>query len=49
MAKKLSKAQKKAMIQKAQEARAKHPQAKSAKSGFESIDEEARKLTGQTK
>ncbi|MFD0896958.1 hypothetical protein [Loigolactobacillus binensis] len=47
MAKKLSKAEKKAMVQKAEEARAKHPKAKTGLSGFETIDEEAKKLSGQ--
>ncbi|MDA5386653.1 hypothetical protein [Loigolactobacillus backii] len=44
MAEKLSKAQKKEMIQKAEEDRAKHPKAKSDISGFETIDKESRKL-----
>ncbi|MBW4803008.1 hypothetical protein MK904_03570 [Loigolactobacillus coryniformis] len=47
MAKKLSKAEKKELIQKAEEARAKHPQPKSAVSGFETIDKEAEKLSGR--
>ncbi|WP_288531028.1 hypothetical protein [uncultured Secundilactobacillus sp.] len=41
---KLSKEQRKAMIQKAEEERAKHPKPKNTKSGFETIDEEAEKL-----
>ncbi|MFQ4157209.1 hypothetical protein ACKE7A_08805 [Lactiplantibacillus argentoratensis] len=45
MAQKLSKEQKKAMIQKAEEERAKHPKKKSSVSGFETIDEDAKKLS----
>ncbi|WP_164848033.1 hypothetical protein [Lacticaseibacillus hulanensis] len=45
MAGKLSKEQRKALIQKAEEDRAKHPVKKDAKSGFAAIDAEADKLT----
>jgi len=45
MAQKLSKEQKKAMIQKAEEERAKHPKKKSGVSCFETIDEDAKKLS----
>jgi len=45
MAQKLSKEQKKAMIQKAEEERAKHPKQKNGVSGFETIDEDAKKLS----
>lgn len=41
---KLSKEQKKAMIEKAEEERAKHPK-KSGVSGFETIDADAKKLS----
>ncbi|TDG75073.1 hypothetical protein [Secundilactobacillus malefermentans] len=43
MAGKVSKADRKAMIEKAEEERSKHPQ-KRTKSGFATIDEEADKL-----
>ena len=49
MAGKLSKEQRKALIQKAEEDRAKHPAKKDEKSGFAAIDEEAEKLDGQKK
>lgn len=44
MAQKLSKEQKKAMIQKVEEERAKHPKQKSGVSGFETLDADAKKL-----
>lgn len=44
---KLSKEQRKAMIQKAEEERAKHPKPKSTKSGFATIDEDAEKLENE--
>jgi len=44
MAEKLSKEQKKAMIQKVEEERAKHPKQKSGVSGFETLDADAKKL-----
>ncbi|WP_164478928.1 hypothetical protein [Lactobacillus selangorensis] len=49
MAQKLSKEQKKAMIQKAEEDRAKNPKKKDGKSGFETIDAEAEKLQNEDK
>jgi hypothetical protein len=45
---KLSKEQRKAMIQKAEEDRAKHPQAKKG-SGFANLDKEAERLSNETK
>ncbi|WP_173021270.1 hypothetical protein [Secundilactobacillus folii] len=47
MANKLSKEQRKALIEKAEEDRAKHPKPKSGKSGFATIDEAAEKLENQ--
>ncbi len=47
MAGKLSKEQRKALIQKAEEDRAKHPAKKGGKSGFAAIDAEADKLASQ--
>ncbi|MGL0749488.1 hypothetical protein [Secundilactobacillus paracollinoides] len=46
MSNKLSKEERKAMIEKAEEERAKHPKPKSTKSGFATIDDEAEKLQG---
>lgn len=47
MAGKLSKEQKKALIEKAEEDRAKHPKPNNGKSGFATIDEAAEKLENQ--
>lgn len=49
MAGKLSKEQRKALIQKAEEDRAKHPVKNDGKSGFAAIDAEAEKLDGEKK
>ncbi|KRM86730.1 hypothetical protein [Lacticaseibacillus thailandensis] len=47
MAGKLSKEQRKALIQKAEEDRSKHPQKQSGQSGFAAIDAEAEKLENE--
>ncbi|KIS02942.1 hypothetical protein [Paucilactobacillus wasatchensis] len=44
---KLSKEERKALIEKAEEQRAKNPKPKSKESGFATIDKEAEKLEGK--